>query len=116
MSCTTSATGAPVSSTSCCGAAEHAVRMAGRGPDDVEAEQLAVDQRHRRRWCASGDTPPIEKPVLRLHEIGIGAAQRPGDRGHALFVDAPVARGDDQHRRIVGLAAEDHALGDLAHD
>jgi hypothetical protein len=30
-----------------------------------------------------------------------------------LLVDAPIARGDDQHRAIVVLAAEDHALGDL---
>jgi hypothetical protein len=32
-----------------------------------------------------------------------------------LLVHAPVAAGDDQHRRVVALAAKDDALGDLAH-
>ena len=66
------------------------------------------------RVCASGATPPIEKPVLALDEVGVGAAERAGDRGHLLLVDAAVARGDDQHRALVGPAPEDHALGDLA--
>ena len=55
--------------------------------------------------CASGATPPIEKPVRGLDEFGIGARQRPGDRGHPRLVDAAVARGDHQHRALVAAGA-----------
>ena len=78
---------------------EHAVRVPGRGPDLVEAEQLAVDQRHRRRGVA-------DRRDAADREAGAAPSRTPRRRGRARptmrrdlrLVDAPVARGDDEHR------------------
>ena len=66
----------------------------------------------QRRHAADG------KPGARLDERRIRAAQPPAVRANQrldlFFIDTPVARGDDQHRHIVRLAAKNDALGNLA--
>ena len=61
-----------------------------------------------------GATPPIAKPVVGAHEVGVGAFERLADeRAHLGLVDPIGAAGDDQ-QRPAGLAqAEDERLGDL---
>src|SRR5438034_5959628 len=88
--------------------------MSGRSPDHVEAKQLAVDQRDRR--CCMPDRRDAADRVAgaRLDELGVGAPDGTDQGRDFLLVDALVARGHDQHRRVVTAPAEDHALGDLA--
>ena len=94
---------------------EHRMRVARRSPDLVKAEQLLVDENdwrlRMRQWRHATD----RKAGARLDEIGVGTANLADQRGHPLFIHAPVAAGDDQHRHVVVLAAKDDALGNLAH-
>ena len=85
--------GAPVSARVPRAQPEHAVGVPGRGPDLVEAEQLAIDQRHRRRGMRQRRHAADGEAGARLDEVGIGAAERAGQRGDLLLVDALVARG-----------------------
>ncbi len=113
---TTSATGAPVSfSRSCgrswntaCGWPAAAQISSKRNSSRSISTTGLVTWRHGRD-AADGEAG------ARLHEVGIGAAGLADQRIDLLLVHALVARGDDQHRHFVALAAEDDALGDLPH-
>ena len=89
--------------------------MAGRRPDFFEPEQFAVDQRHRRLRMGHRGNAADRKPGPGPHEIGIRTTELADQRGNLLLVDAPIARGDHQHRAVVFLAPEDDALGHLPH-
>src|SRR6185369_8808114 len=95
---------------------EDAMRMAGRSPDFVEPEQLAVDQRHRSAHMRDRRNAADRVAGAAFDEVGIGAAEAaalPDQRGNLLLVDAPVAGSDDEHGGVIALAPEYDALGDL---
>ena len=97
--CTTSTNGAPVSRASSLGVSRNTPfgwpAAAQISLKRNSSRSISVSGRPgvpHRRHAADG------KAGARLDERGVGAAHRADDGRHARFVDAPVARGDDQHR------------------
>ena len=92
--------------------------VAGGRPQALKAQQLGVDQGHTRRGVRHRRDPANRKAGGGLHKIGVGAAQllalATDQRLDLFFVHPTVARGHHQHRRAIGLAPKNNALGDLA--
>ena len=100
---TTSCTGAPVSAASCCG-------VSWKTPFGWPAAAQIRSKRYSSRsirmngrsLCPTGETPPMTKPVRLSRSRPRRGRAAPVTARDLALVDTPVARGHDQHRRVVG--------------
>ncbi|ABA49095.1 hypothetical protein BURPS1710b_0540 [Burkholderia pseudomallei 1710b] len=92
---------------------EHRVRMARRGPQAVEIEQVAIDQHHGLDEMADRAHAADRVAGVVAHELRVRAADFADLCGDLPFVDAVRAARDDEHRRAVGAAPEQDRFRDL---
>src|SRR5688572_27704884 len=90
--------------------------MTGRRPDHLVRGERAVDELSHLARVADGRDAADREARMPAHELRVGLGNRLAeDRRQPLGIDAPRARGHDQHRAGALLRAEYERVRDLRH-